>query len=37
MPDGCSYLTLQKGYEEAVEWSKLGGHHTPYAPKRVRD
>lgn len=29
--------TLLKGYEEAVEWSKLGGHHTPYAPKRVRD
>lgn len=28
---------LQKAYEEAAEWSKLGGHHTPYAPKRVRD
>lgn len=29
--------TLQKAYEEAAEWSKLGGHHTPYAPKQVRD
>lgn len=28
---------LQEAYEEAAEWSKLGGHHTPYAPKRVRD
>jgi hypothetical protein len=29
--------TLHKGYEEAAEWSELGGHHTPYAPKRTRD
>ncbi len=29
--------TLQKAYEEAAEWSESGGHHTPYAPKRLRD
>jgi hypothetical protein len=29
--------TLQKAYEEAAEWSTLGGHHTPYGPKRIRD
>jgi hypothetical protein len=28
--------TLRKAYEEAAEWSKLGGHNTPYAPKRTR-
>jgi hypothetical protein len=28
--------TLQKAYEEAAEWSELGGHRTPYAPKRTR-
>jgi hypothetical protein len=28
---------LQKAYEEAAEWSRLGGHHTPYAPKETRD
>jgi hypothetical protein len=29
--------TLQKAYDEAAEWSKSGGHHTPHAPKRTRD
>jgi hypothetical protein len=29
--------TLRKAYEGAAEWSKLGGHHTPYAPKQVRE
>jgi len=28
---------LQKAYEESAEWSKFGGHHTPYAPKRLRE
>jgi hypothetical protein len=27
---------LGRAYEEAAEWSTLGGHKTPYAPKRSR-
>jgi hypothetical protein len=29
--------TLRKACEDASEWSKLGGHHTPYAPQRMRE
>ena len=35
--DWLSDPELKKAYEEAAEWSKSGGHHTPYAPKETRD
>ncbi len=35
--DWLSDPELKKAYEEAAEWSKSGGHHTPYAPQGTRD
>jgi len=35
--DWLSDPELQEAYEEAAEWSRLGGHNTPVAPKRMRD